>query len=209
LINQSTEATTTSRAETAERRKGEILDAALRVFADKGFHLATNKDIAEAAGIASPGLIYHYFRDKRDLLLQVMERVNPALQLVSSPGDFATLPLREGLLRFAQAFLRMGADPGHAAVVKVVLREALQDPETGASFFQAGPGRGLAFLSCWLQSHVDAGRLRPLPPLVLARQFVGPLMAAILLSAITGQPQSLTPDLADMAVDCFLKGVMP
>nr|MCR5661372.1 TetR family transcriptional regulator [bacterium] len=52
----------TSREEHAEARREQIIQAALKVFSEKGFLAATNKDIAAAAGIA-PGLIYHYFKD--------------------------------------------------------------------------------------------------------------------------------------------------
>ncbi len=46
-----------------EDRSEQIIDAALRVFARKGFTKATNKDIAREAGI-TPGLIYYYFREQ-------------------------------------------------------------------------------------------------------------------------------------------------
>ena len=86
-------------------RKQQILDAALEVFAQKGYIRATNSDIARAAGIRSPGLIYHYFRDKRDLLDQVMQLRMPVLQLVSAPSELKELPPRELLTRFAHSFL--------------------------------------------------------------------------------------------------------
>jgi len=63
-----------------EDRRQQIISGALTVFSEKGFEKATNKDIAQAAGIRSPGLIYHYFKDKGDLLRQVIEQRSPALQ---------------------------------------------------------------------------------------------------------------------------------
>jgi AcrR family transcriptional regulator len=50
----------------SEFRTGEILDAARRVFAAKGFHDATLDDVAEAARIAK-GTIYLYYPSKQDL----------------------------------------------------------------------------------------------------------------------------------------------
>ena len=49
-----------------EKRK-QILDAAIRVFADNGYHGARIGDIAEHAGVAH-GLLYHYFASKDDVL---------------------------------------------------------------------------------------------------------------------------------------------
>lgn len=49
-----------------EKRKL-ILDAAIKVFAEKGYHRSRVSDIAEEAGIAY-GLVYHYFRNKEEVL---------------------------------------------------------------------------------------------------------------------------------------------
>jgi AcrR family transcriptional regulator len=51
---------------TADKRKL-ILDAAIRVFADHGYHGARVGDIAEDAGVAH-GLLYHYFSSKEEVL---------------------------------------------------------------------------------------------------------------------------------------------
>ncbi|MCK4450178.1 MAG: helix-turn-helix transcriptional regulator, partial [Anaerolineae bacterium] len=44
----------------AKARRAQILDAAATMFAKKGFHRATTKEIAKAASV-SPGTIYNYF----------------------------------------------------------------------------------------------------------------------------------------------------
>ena len=49
-----------------------IIDAAVGVFAEKGFHQARVSDIARQAGVAD-GTIYLYFRNKEDLLLSLFE----------------------------------------------------------------------------------------------------------------------------------------
>src|SRR6266567_4786272 len=63
---------------TAARRK-QILDAATQVFAEKGFHRATIKDIARVAGIAD-GTIYTYFASKTDVLLGILNRLNESTE---------------------------------------------------------------------------------------------------------------------------------
>src|SRR5579862_1579763 len=61
-----------------EDRRSQILEGALKMFAEKGFKGATNKNIAEAAGGISPGLIYWYFKSKEELLFALIEnRVEP------------------------------------------------------------------------------------------------------------------------------------
>ena len=53
---------------------GEFLDAAVRVFARKGFHASRVGDIAEEAGVAH-GLLYHYFRSKEEVLETIFHEV--------------------------------------------------------------------------------------------------------------------------------------
>jgi AcrR family transcriptional regulator len=60
-----------NRRRRAVERRGQILAAALECFKRKGYHETSIIDIAEVAGI-SPGLIYKYCNDKRDVLFQVV-----------------------------------------------------------------------------------------------------------------------------------------
>jgi len=56
-----------------EFRCAEILEAARKVFARKGFEKATMDEIAEAAGVAK-GTVYLYFESKRDVYLEALRR---------------------------------------------------------------------------------------------------------------------------------------
>src|SRR5207344_1586094 len=58
----------------AEEKRRQILDAAVRVFARRGFHTSRVGDIAEEAGVAH-GLLYHYF-DSKDAVLQAVFQEN-------------------------------------------------------------------------------------------------------------------------------------
>ena len=64
------------------RKRERILDAAIRVFARRGYHGARVSDIAAEAGIAY-GLVYHYFKNKDELLDTIFEeRWNAFLAVV-------------------------------------------------------------------------------------------------------------------------------
>jgi AcrR family transcriptional regulator len=56
-----------------ERRREELLQAALRVFAKRGVEAASMREIASEAGVV-PGLLHHYFGKKELLILEVIER---------------------------------------------------------------------------------------------------------------------------------------
>src|SRR5579859_6622086 len=85
-----------------EDRRDQIIDAAMRVFAQKGFAKATNKDVAREAGI-TPGLIYYYFESKEALLTAIIENRSPLHVLTTLPEELMMQPpdvfLRSLILR--------------------------------------------------------------------------------------------------------------
>src|SRR5262249_31525834 len=56
----------------AERRRSQILEAALACFRRRGFHQATMQEICAEAGI-SPGALYRYFGSKSDIIAAIAE----------------------------------------------------------------------------------------------------------------------------------------
>jgi AcrR family transcriptional regulator len=63
----------------AARRRRQLLDVALRVFAERGFHDTSMNDVAEAAGVTKP-VLYQHFRSKRELFGELLADVGRALQ---------------------------------------------------------------------------------------------------------------------------------
>jgi TetR/AcrR family transcriptional regulator, fatty acid metabolism regulator protein len=104
----------------SEEKRRLLLDAAVRVFAHKGFHTSRVGDIAEEAGVAH-GLLYHYFSSK-DEVLETIFRENWAvlverLHAVADSGE----PSREQLRHVAAILLRTWLH--EPDVVRVVVRE--------------------------------------------------------------------------------------
>src|SRR6185295_10443146 len=102
-------------------RRQQIIEAALKVFSTKGFHKATNKDIAEAAGGISPGLIYWYFKDKHDLFLSIIRERAKILQLADHPEHLMELPPREGLAMIGKAYMDALSVPGNIAFFRILI----------------------------------------------------------------------------------------
>jgi TetR/AcrR family transcriptional regulator, mexJK operon transcriptional repressor len=193
-----------------EDRRQQIIDGALEVFASKGFERATNKDIAEAAGIGSAGLIYHYFKDKSDLFRQVLEQRAPVLQLLNRADAIMHLPPREALTLFGSTFLQALENRAAASLFKLMLAEAVRRPMVAEMLNTVGPGRGFAFLTHYLAQQMDAGALRRADAGAAARCFVGPLIAYLLTREVFKQPDSAAlsgETMVATTVDIFLKGM--
>jgi AcrR family transcriptional regulator len=103
-----------------------ILDAAVRVFAEHGFHRARVGDIAEDAGVAH-GLLYHYFASKDDVLRTIFVENWGQLIARFRAVEAAEEPAREKLEGIAKILLRTWRnDP---ALVTVMVREVARSPE--------------------------------------------------------------------------------
>lgn len=62
-----------------DRRRDELLDAATRLFAERGYHGTTIEDVVATAGVAK-GTVYWYYRSKKALFLAVLERIAGAFR---------------------------------------------------------------------------------------------------------------------------------
>ncbi len=136
--------------QTIDRRR-ELLDAAVRVFAEKGFHASRVGDIAEDAGVAH-GLLYHYFRSKEEVLETIFREVWELLAADTERIERSGVPLHEQLRRFARIYL--GSWLVRPDVVAVLVREVARSPDLGSRIDDV---RGV-FLS--LQRMIESGQAR-------------------------------------------------
>jgi TetR/AcrR family transcriptional regulator, acrAB operon repressor len=104
----------------AQATRDLILDAAERVFQQKGVSRSSLNDIAQAAGLTR-GAIYWHFADKADLFNAMMERVTLPLEAsVRLAADPARLDPVEDIRRsFTEALRRTVADPQMRRVFEI------------------------------------------------------------------------------------------
>jgi TetR/AcrR family fatty acid metabolism transcriptional regulator len=105
-------------------RREQIIDAAIKVFADKGFYNAKVADVAHTAGVAD-GTIYLYFKNKDDLLISLFESKMEMI-LTRFTATLQTAPTAtEKLKRFIQLHFQMIEQDQHLAeVFQVELRQS-------------------------------------------------------------------------------------
>ena len=109
-------------------RRAELLEAAVRVFAAKGFHASRVGDIANEAGVAH-GLLYHYFRSKEEVLETIFRETWSGLVRETERIEVSGVPFREQLRRFARIYL--GSWLVTPELVRVLVREVARSPEVG------------------------------------------------------------------------------
>jgi TetR/AcrR family transcriptional regulator, fatty acid metabolism regulator protein len=114
------------RAAAGEDKRRQLLDAAVRVFARKGYHASRVGDIAEEAGVAH-GLLYHYFKSKDDVLEAVFHENWRVLLARIASVEETDEPAADQLRHIAAIVLRTWLHLPD--VVRVVIREFGRSPE--------------------------------------------------------------------------------
>lgn len=103
-----------------KNKEDAIIEAALRVIKQKGFHKARMADIARKAGI-SYGLVYHYFTTKEELFETLLERWWEGLFSLMAQISAAAVDVQEKLRRIIHYFLSTYQD--HPDLVNIFITE--------------------------------------------------------------------------------------
>jgi len=162
-------------------RRNQILDAATTVFAEKGFHRATIKDVARAAGIAD-GTIYTYFSSKTEVLLGILNRLNESTE---REMQFA-LGSEQDVRAFFKAYVRQRISLiwPNAEVFRAVLPEMLVNAELRDLYYQQVLVPTFRVAEHYFLAQMEEGQLRkvdvPLAVRAIAGTVFGLLMTQLL-----------------------------
>jgi len=166
--------------ERGDRRRTQILDAAARVLAERGYHRTTVRDIAREAGIAD-GTIYLYFSSKQELLLALIAQLGRFAERRDDFAEHAGMDLREFSRTYmARRFAQVRETRG---LFTAVLPELLADADLREAFAER-VAEAYEAADAELARRAKAGELGDLDPELLVRVAaatgLGLLMLAIL-----------------------------
>ena len=182
----------------------QIIHAAVRVFARKGYYNSRVADIAREAGIAA-GTIYLYFKTKDDILVtlfrdKMAEFVDALRKSIAGEPDAASKVRRLVSLHFRM----LEENPDLAEVVQVELRQ-------GQKFFRGASGQEIgayfALIGSVLEEGVTEGRFRPGLPVTVATKMLFGAMDQMATSWVLGKRGYRLADTADAVAEIFLQGV--
>ncbi|MGB8648784.1 MAG: TetR/AcrR family transcriptional regulator [Anaerolineae bacterium] len=191
-------------------RREQIIEAALRVFAQKGFARATNKDIAREAGI-TPGLIYHYFASKQALLKASIELYSPVQVTRSVPPEMLDLPVDALLRSLLKQILDLVEDDKFMRVMRVFLSELIHNPQVSPLGIPAIQ-EGTQFLADYLAMKMERGELRRADPNLATQVIMGSVMDIVLRRQILRDPVVLQyshEQIAEEITTLALQGLIP
>jgi len=185
-------------------RRDQILDAAATVFAERGFHPTTIREIARAAGVAD-GTIYNYFENKTALLFGILDRMK-----ASAVPDDAFMQFSAGEFRsFLKAYLRhplMVPKADNFALFRVVISEILVNRELRERYYRHILEPTMAMAEAAFQQWEAQHALKPINIRLTTRAVSGMVLGLILAQIIgdellEAQWEALPDFLADLLMD--------
>lgn len=164
----------------SDRRRTQILDAAARVFADRGYHRTTVRDVAREAGIAD-GTIYLYFTSKQELLLALIAQLGRVAERRADMAEHAGMDVRT----FSRTYIgRRFADLREVhRLFAAVLPEILADAELREGFSER-VADAYAAADAELERRALLGELGSLDPQLLTRVATATALGLLLLAIL-------------------------
>jgi AcrR family transcriptional regulator len=194
-------------------RPQEILDAALKVFAERGYRNTRLEDIGEAAGVTK-GAIYHYFANKEELLLRAIEhRREEAFGRIEEVLRDKSAPVSTRLRLVVRRWFGSVPEERRAVVTLLVQGIAHEAPDAFRRWLAGGPIASAKLIASLVREGQARGEFRPDADADVAARM---LVSGLLQQTVWQQYASQVPDLAvaqdrlvDSALELFLHSMRP
>jgi AcrR family transcriptional regulator len=182
-----------------EQTRNAILQAAHDLFVQQGYHGTSMRQIALQAGIALGGL-YNHFASKEDVFQAVFFTYHPYHEILpliaESQGENLDALIRDAARRMVEV-VEDRPDFMNLMFIEVVEFKSTHAQQLMVELLP----RGLAILQRLVQ--VGAGQIRPIPPLIVVRSFLGLFFAYYITDLIFAQASP--PEFRQNAMDHFLE----
>jgi AcrR family transcriptional regulator len=172
-------------------RREQIVEAATRVFAEKGFRRATTREVAREAGV-SEGTIYNYFEDKDDLLMAILHRLNETERRVEDFEEGTATDFR----RFLEEYLRrrMSLTWENREVFRVVLSEMLVNAELREVYLRRVIEPTMRIAEENFRSRMEQGEVRRMDAPLAMRSVAGAVLGLLVLGLLGDEEVGSRPD---------------
>jgi|SRR5690625_4527433 len=147
-------ATTVKNPDRVEKRRAEIIDAAVKIFSEKGYHATTTKEIADAAGM-NVGTMFQYVKNKQDILYLVCCHIHSLIEQALYAVTAENLDPLKTLVKDVTALYKI-IDQLSDYVVLMYQETSSLDKEARRSFLQREQ-RLCNYFEKQIQKGIDAG----------------------------------------------------
>lgn len=185
-----------------EHRPGQIIEAALEVFGQKGLANARLDDIAKRAGV-SKGTIYLYFENKEALFRQMIRETAVAAIERSEQRPASGGPADQ-LTNLMTEYWRFVTSPAFSTIHRLVIGELHQFPDLAHFYAEEVIARGMQLITGILRRGMAAGEFREVDPAAAARM----LVALFVMNGVWCDKRECLPVLQQRPNDQVLADIM-
>jgi AcrR family transcriptional regulator len=200
----------TRKKQDIEKRREEILKAALDVFTEKGYGTATMPEIAQKAGVAT-GTLYLYYPSKRELFVVVVKDFIAIAPLVNHLSQMPTGDFPAILKTIIKDRFDLIKNPSFVRV-PLIMSEIQRDPKLKAIWLKNFLHPLLEQIEVLVRMMGTTGKFRQFQPEVLVRVMGGLFMGFMLLRIAEGDTSPLKKldqdKVADDIVNFILHGLL-
>jgi AcrR family transcriptional regulator len=191
-------------------RPGEIVTAAMAVFAERGFAAAKLDDIARRAGV-SKGALYLYFETKEEIFRAVVaQAIAPNMQAIRAVIAAHPGPLADLLRLVAERVGVLIETLPVGGVLKMVIAEAGNFPELARVWHDDLVAHILGAMTDAIRAAQGRGEVRPGDPRVFALEIIAPMLLGVIwretFVPVGADPFDL-PALARQHVETMIQGM--
>jgi AcrR family transcriptional regulator len=167
-----------------ETRRQAILDAALSVFAERGFEAARLDDVAARAGVAK-GTLYLYFRDKEALFEELVRgAVSPIIEAVSRAASAPDVPAHVVLETFFALFEKEVLGTKRKLLLRLIIAEGPRFPRIAEFYYREVVTRGMALMRGVAERAVQKGEFASDAAARFPQLIVAPLILAVVWDSL-------------------------
>lgn len=186
-------------------RREQIVGAATRVFAEKGFGRATTREVAREAGV-SEGTIYNYFENKDALLMAILDELNETERRAQDfEGGMAT-----DFRHFFKEYLRHRVSViwANREVFRVALSEMLVNAELRERYLLRVVAPTMEVAEESFRSRMERGELRETDAPLVTRSVAGSVLGVLILGLLGDEEVASRPDeAADVLAGLLVDGL--
>jgi AcrR family transcriptional regulator len=193
-----------------QARRAAILEAAVRLFSEKGFRGVTTRELAAAVGVSEP-VLYQHFETKRDLYRAIIEEraIYAGCRIPERFGEGwgDRTDDRQLLIELANGIIDWHKnDPAYA---RLLIFSGLEHHELSQMFIERYATAFQAGLASFFERRIAERKFRDIDPAIAAHSFIGlaanyGMSCAVFQRATIDLPQQRA---VDGFVDIFLEGI--
>lgn len=193
--------------QTEEDTRSKILQAALQLFAKRGYEGTTTKDLAKSAGVAE-GTLFRHFHSKKAILIEVATAgwVDILTDLLTELSEMGNYKAVSQVMRRRMLNMRKNSD-----LMRVCFVEAQYHPELRESIQAEVITKMTDVAEAFFETAMEKGIYRRMNPKIVAKVFLGIFAIAGFSEETIMNPDASPKAMQEMAEgisDIFLRGVL-